>query len=278
MQEKWQTVITPRNKLFQLDVKGLWHYRDLVYLFVRRNFKVLYQQTALGPLWIILNPVITTLTFTLLGGIADIPTDGIPQFLFYMLGNAVWSLFSNNVAQNSQTFINNRVLFGKVYFPRLVVPISIAFSNLLNFFVQMLIFVVFWVYYMAVGLLVPSWYLLLFPLLIAEISVLGMGCGIMISALTTKYRDLQVAVGFGLSLWMYVSPVIYPISKVGGLLRVLMMLNPIAPVLETLRYGFFGRGTLEPLYLGISVLETLLVCVFGVVLFNRIEKTFMDTI
>lgn len=278
MQEKWQTVITPRNKLFQLDVKGLWHYRDLVYLFVRRNFKVLYQQTALGPLWIILNPVLTTLTFTLLGGIASIPTDGIPPFLFYMLGNAVWSLFSNNVAQNSQTFINNRILFGKVYFPRLVVPISIAFSNLLNFFVQMLIFVVFWVYYMAVGLLVPSWYLLLFPLLIAEISVLGMGCGIMVSALTTKYRDLQVAVGFGLSLWMYVSPVIYPISGVGGLLRVLMLLNPIAPVLETLRYGFFGRGSLEPLYLGISVLETLLVCVFGVMLFNRIEKTFMDTI
>lgn len=280
MQEKWQTVITPRNKLFYLDVKGLWHYRDLVFLFVRRNFKVLYQQTALGPIWVVLNPLITTLTFTLIfGNVAQLSPEGVPQFLFYMLGNAAWSLFSNNVAQNSQTFIQNRNLFSKVYFPRLVLPISISISNLLNFLIQIAIFVVLWLYYLATGALQPNWYLALSPLLVLQISLLGMGCGVMISAVTTKYRDLQVAVGFGLQLWMYATPIVYPISKIENpMLRSILLLNPMAPPVEMLRYGVFGTGTFLPGWLLLSVCETVVVCLFGVVLFNRIEKTFVDTI
>ena len=218
LQEKWQTVITPRNKLFYLDVKGLWHYRDLVFLFVRRNFKVLYQQTALGPIWVLLNPLITTITFTVIfGNVAKLSTNDTPQFLFYMLGTAAWTLFSNNVSQNAQTFIQNRNIFSKVYFPRLVLPISISISNLLNFFIQLSIFIVFWLYYAFTGAVRPNLFLLLVPVLVLQISLLGVGCGIMVSALTTKYRDLQVAVGFGLQLWMYATPVVYPMSEVAAL-------------------------------------------------------------
>lgn len=280
MDNQWTTIIKPKTKLLDLNLKELWQYKDLIVMFVKRDFKTMYKQTILGPLWIIINPMLTTVMFTIVfGGIANISTDGMPQFVFYMAGNTVWSYFSTCLTKTSNTFINNAAVFGKVYFPRLVTPISTVISGLINFGVQFAMFIAFVVFYAITGDAVqPNVYILLTPILLIMIAMLALGFGIIISSLTTKYRDLAVLVAFGVQLWMYATPVVYPISQIPLKWRNLMLLNPVAPIIETFRYAFLGSGTIPWLYLGISVITTLIILFIGIVLFNKVQKTFMDTI
>lgn len=280
MNNQWTTIIKPKTKLLDLNLKELWQYKDLIVMFVKRDFKTMYKQTILGPLWIIINPMLTTVMFTIVfGGIANISTDGMPQFVFYMAGNTVWSYFSTCLTKTSNTFINNSAVFGKVYFPRLVTPISTVISGLINFGVQFAMFIAFVAFYAITGDAVqPNAYILLTPILLIMIAMLALGFGIIISSLTTKYRDLAVLVTFGVQLWMYATPVVYPISQIPLKWRNLMLLNPVAPIIETFRYAFLGSGTIPWLYLGISVITTLIVLFIGIVLFNKVQKTFMDTI
>lgn len=279
-EENWTTIIKPKTGWFDINLKELYQYRDLIFMFVKRNFTTLYKQTILGPLWIIINPLITTLMFTVVfGQIANLPTDGIPQFVFYMAGNTVWAYFSTCLTQTSSTFIGNAAVFGKVYFPRLVTPISTVISGLVNFGVQFAMFLVFIIYFMLKGSDIhPNMWILISPLLLIQMAMLGMGFGIIISALTTKYRDLQVLVAFGVQLWMYATPIVYPISQIPDKLKTLMLLNPMAPIIETFRYAFLGSGEVPITFLLLSGVITLVVLFIGVVLFSRVEKTFMDTI
>lgn len=280
MNNHWTSIIRPKTKLLDLNLKELWQYKDLIIMFVKRDFKTLYKQTILGPLWVIINPMLTTLMFTVVfGGIANISTDGMPQFVFYMAGNTVWSYFSTCLTKTANTFINNSTVFGKVYFPRLVSPISTVLSGLINFFVQFAMFMIFVIYYAMNGNAVqPNIYILLTPILLLLLAMLSLGFGIIISSLTTKYRDLSILVTFGVQLWMYATPVVYPISQIPLHWRNLMLLNPIAPIVETFRYAFLGSGTIPWFYLGISVITTIVVLFIGIVLFNKVQKTFMDTI
>ena len=256
MEQKWTTVILPKNRLFDLKLNELWKYRDLILMFVKRDFKTMYKQTILGPLWIVINPILTTLMQVIVfGNIANISTDGMPQFLFYMGGNTVWLYFSSCLTKTSGTFVNNSNVFGKVYFPRLVTP-----------------------YYVANGVVHPNLTVLLLPVYILEIAVLGMGCGIIISALTTKYRDLAVLVTFGIQLWMYGSAVIYPVSSLPLQWQNLLMFNPVVPVIEAFRYSFTGRGTFSVLYLVLSTVISVIMLLGGMIIFNKVEKTFMDTV
>ena len=279
MEQKWTTVIQPKNKLFDLKLKELWTYRDLIVMFVKRDFKTMYKQTILGPLWIIINPILTTLMqVVVFGNIANISTDGMPQFLFYMAGNTVWMYFSSCLTKTSNTFVGNANVFGKVYFPRLVTPISIVISGLITFAVQFAIFLVSDIYYAVKGIVHPNLMVLLLPVLILEIAILGMGCGIIISALTTKYRDLAVLVSFGMQLWMYGSAVIYPVSSLPEKWGELLMLNPVVPIIEAFRYAFTGQGTFSVPYLVISMAISVVILYIGIVIFNKVEKTFMDTV
>lgn len=279
MEQKWTTVIRPKNKLFDLKLKELWIYRDLIIMFVKRDFKTMYKQTILGPLWIIINPILTTLMqVVVFGNIANISTDGMPQFLFYMAGNTVWMYFSSCLTKTSNTFVGNANVFGKVYFPRLVTPISIVLSGLITFAVQFAIFLVSDIYYAVKGIVHPNLMVLLLPVLILEIAILGMGCGIIISALTTKYRDLAVLVSFGMQLWMYGSAVIYPVSSLPEKWAELLMLNPVVPIIEAFRYAFTGRGTFSVPYLMISMAISVVILFIGIVIFNKVEKNFMDTV
>ena len=279
MEQTWTTVIRPKNKLFDLKLKELWQYRDLIVMFVKRDFKTMYKQTILGPLWIIINPILTTLMQVLVfGNIADISTDGMPQFLFYMAGNTVWLYFSSCLTKTSTTFTANAAVFGKVYFPRLVTPISIVISGLISFGVQFAIFLVTDIYYTVNGMVHPGLLVLITPLLVIELALLGMGCGIIISALTTKYRDLAVLVTFGVQLWMYGSAIIFPVSSLPEKWAHLLMLNPVVPIVEAFRYAYTGHGTFSVKYLGISAIVTLVILFVGIVIFNKVEKTFMDTV
>ena len=279
-QEKWTTIIKPKTGWFDVNLKELIQYKDLIIMFVKRDFKTLYKQTILGPLWIIINQLLTTLMFTVVfGNIANISTDGMPQIVFYMLGTTVWTYFSSCLTKTSTTFTGNAAIFGKVYFPRLVTPISTIISGLINFGVQFLMFLGFMVYFMIKGSPIhPNLYILITPLLLVQLAALALGFGIIISSLTTKYRDLAVLVTFGVQLWMYATPVVYPASQISGSLKTLMMLNPVSPIVESFRYAFLGCGSIPWGYLGISVITTLVVLVIGVVLFSRVEKTFMDTV
>lgn len=280
MNNRWTTIIKPKVKLLDINLMELWKYKDLIIMFVKRDFKTLYKQTILGPLWIIINPMLTTLMFTVVfGGIANISTDGIPQFVFYMAGNTIWSYFSTCLTKTANTFISNSAVFGKVYFPRLVSPISTVLSGLINFFVQFAIFLCFVLFYSCIGNAVrPNIYILLTPILLLMIAMLSLGFGIIISSLTTKYRDLSILITFGVQLWMYATPVVYPISQIPFYWRNIMLLNPVAPIIETFRYAFLGSGTIPWFYLGISAIVTILTLFIGVVLFNKVQKTFMDTI
>lgn len=279
MSQTWTTVIKPKNRLFDLQLKELWKYRDLIVMFVKRDFKTMYKQTVLGPLWILINPILTTLMQVIVfGNIANISTDGMPQFLFYMAGNTVWTYFSSCLTKTSNTFIGNANVFGKVYFPRLVTPISIVISGLITFGVQFAIFLAVDVYYAFNGIVHPNLLVLLLPVLILEIAMFGMGCGIIISALTTKYRDLTVLVSFGMQLWMYGSAIIYPISSLPERWGQLLMLNPIVPIVEAFRYAFTGQGTFSITYLSLSMLVAIVVLFVGTVIFNKVEKNFMDTV
>lgn len=278
--ENWTTIIKPKTGWFDINLKELVQYKDLIIMFVKRDFKTMYKQTILGPLWIIINPLMTTLMYTIVfGNIANIPTDGMPQIVFYMLGTTVWTYFSSCLTKTSSTFTANAGIFGKVYFPRLVTPISTVISGLINFGVQFLMFLGFMAYFMIKGSPIePNLWILITPLLLVQLAALALGFGIIISSMTTKYRDLAVLVGFGVQLWMYATPVVYPASQIGGKLKTLMMLNPVSPIVESFRYAFLGSGSIPWNYLGISVVTTLVVLFAGVVLFSRVEKTFMDTV
>lgn len=279
MEQKWTTIIRPYNKLLDLKLNELWQYRDLIIMFVKRDFKTMYKQTILGPLWIIINPILTTLMQVLVfGNIANISTDGMPQFLFYMSGNTMWLYFSGCLTKTSNTFVANSGVFGKVYFPRLVTPISIVISGLISFLVQFVILLFVVGYYTINKVMHPNVLVFLTPLLVLELALLGMGCGIIISALTTKYRDLAVLVTFGVQLWMYGSAIIFPVSSIPQRWGEILMLNPVVPIVEAFRYAFTGNGTFSILYLGISIVVTLIILLGGVIIFNRVEKTFMDTV
>lgn len=282
MTEKtYHTHLEPKNGWFDIDLKEIWRYRDLIWLFTKRSFILIYKQTILGPAWIVLQPLMTTLVYTLVfGGIAGISTDGIPQVLFYMGGTAVWHFFSTCLNRTATTFTGNANVFGKVYFPRLVSPISTVLSSAINFLVQLAMFLVFWVYYVFTGAITPNYLgILLLPGVMLYLGLLGLGCGIVISSLTTKYRDLTMLVTFGVQLWMYITPVVYPISTLGqGGLRTLIMLNPVTCAVEAFRWMFLGQGSMDPMYWGISLGMMVLVVFFGVIIFSKVEKTFMDTV
>lgn len=277
---QWDLVITPRKKWWDLQFKEVWHYRDLVLLLVKRDFISRYKQTILGPIWFFIQPLLTSLVFTVIfGNIAGLPTDGLPQILFYMSGTVLWSYFSTCLINTSTTFIVNAHLFGKVYFPRLVIPISIVISNLLTFAIQFLFFLSIFFYFVIRGasIRITSWALLL-PVLILLMAGIGLGFGIIISSLTTKYRDLQNLVSFGVSLFMYATPVIYPVSSIPQKWRWVADYNPFTPVIETFRAGFLGVGEASWLMLGYSAIFMIALLIFGLVIFNRVEKTFIDTV
>lgn len=274
------THISAKHSLFDLKLKEFWQYRDLVWLFTRRSFMVSYMQTILGPLWLFINPLLTSITYVVLfGNIAKLSTDGVPQLLFYLSGNAVWTFFSGCVTTNASTFTNNAYLFGKVYFPRLVMPVSNVLSKLILFGIQMLMVLVLLLWYTVRGTVAPLWkYWLLLPVLLIWLGVLGMGVGIIISSLTTKYRDLHVLVEFGMSLWMYATPVVYPLSTVNAGLRRILLLNPVTPVVELYRRILLGVGQVDIPYLLYSLLVTLVIALAGVLIFTHVERTFMDTV
>jgi len=288
--QHFKTVITSDHKLLDLHIRETFDYRDLIFLFVKRDFTALYKQTILGPLWAIIQPLLTTVVFTIifgsLAGLTTADTAGeyaLPGFLFYMSGNICWSYFSGTLSATSNTFLANRGTMGKVYYPRLVSPISTALSNLISFGIQLAMFIVFWLYFIIKGgtSITVSPMLLLIPLTIMQMIVLSVGCGIIISAVTTKYRDLAMLVGFGLQLWQYASPIAYGLTlvseKIPGLMW-LYMLNPVTPIVTTFRYAFFGFGYFNLTYYLVGWGISLVVFVIGLILFSRIERTFMDTI
>jgi len=280
MEKKWTTVIEPQNKLLELKLNEVWKYRDLILLFVQRDFKTKYKQTILGPLWFIIQPLFTTVIYTFVfGNLAGLSTDGLPQFLFYMAGNVPWLYFSTCLTTTSNTFTGNAGVFGKVYFPRLTTPIATVITSMINYVIQFAMFLIFEVYYLSIGANVHiNSYALLTPILVIQMALLGMGFGIIISSLTTKYRDLQVLVSFGVSLWMYATPIVYAASSLSEKAYAILMLNPIAPIIEIMRYGWLGAGTVSLFHWGVSWITTIVVVFVGIIMFNRVEKTFMDTV
>jgi lipopolysaccharide transport system permease protein len=278
--QEFTTVIKPKNKLLELNLIEIFHYRDLIFMFVKRNFKSQYKQTILGPLWFIINPLITSVLFTVVfGGIANISTDGVPQFLFYMAGNTAWQYFATCLTSTSSTFTANAGIFGKVYFPRLTMPISTVIYSVLSFIIQFVMMLGFMIYFVAIGESVnPNIYALLLPVFVIHMAAMGLGFGIIISSLTTKYRDLAILVGFGVQLWMYITPVVYPLSTLSDKAKSLVMLNPMAPVVNNFRYAFLGCGQMEWGYWALSGVITLIVLLVGIIIFNKVEKTFMDTV
>ena len=276
----WDMEITPARSLLSLNLREVWFYRDLLRLFVRRDFVAQYKQTILGPVWYFIQPVFTTVIFTFIfGKMAGISTDGIPPMLFYLAGITNWNYFADCLNKTSSTFRDNQGLFGKVYFPRLVVPLSIVVSNLVKYGIQLLLLLGFLVYFIGMGAEVrPNSALLLFPFLLLLLSGMGLGFGLLITSMTTKYRDLVYLLQFGVQLLMYATPVIYPLSSIPEQYRWIIVLNPMTPIIETFRYGLLGQGTFEWIYLGYSTLFTLLVLLFGTLVFNRTEKNFMDTV
>jgi lipopolysaccharide transport system permease protein len=276
----WNLIIKPKRHLFDIDFKDIWRYRDLIALFVRRDFVAKYKQTVLGPLWFIIQPVLTTLMFTIVfGNIANISTDGLPKMLFYLTGIVGWTYFSSCLTTTSNTFVANAGIFGKVYFPRLTLPISIVISNLVQFFIQLMLLAAFMIYYGITGAkFQPNFYILLIPFLIVLMAALGLGFGIIISSLTTKYRDLTNLVSFGVQLWMYATPVIYPLSGIPENYRIYVLANPLTPIIETFRFALLGAGIVNWLYLLYSLIFTIVVLFIGILLFNKVEQTFMDTV
>lgn len=278
--KKFQTVIEPKNKLLDLKLKEVWDYRDLVMLFVRRTFVAQYKQTILGPAWAIIQPLFTTVIFTFVfGNLAGLAPSGVPTFIFYLCGSIAWTYFSGCLTATSTTFTANSSIMGKVYFPRLVMPISTVISQLIAFAIQAMFFIAFLIYYCVIGADVhPNVYMLLTPVLILQLALLGLGFGIIISALTTKYRDLAMLVGFGTQIWMYLTPVAYDIGIIPEHLMNIYMTNPVTPVICMLRYAFLGIGELQLEYYTMSWVVTIFVVFVGIILFNRVEKTFMDTV
>lgn len=283
--ETYTTVIQAKNRGLNLNLKELWRYRDLIFLFVKRSFVTRYKQTILGPAWAIIQPLLTTVVFTVVfGNIAGLGAQGVPSFVFFFSGTMLWTYFSTCLTGTANTFIGNRGILGKVYFPRLVMPVSGTLTNLITFAIQFFFFACFLVYYLLTGENVhPNLYALMLPLLLIQLAMLGLGVGVIISALTTKYRDLSMLTGFGVSLWMYGTPIAYDMEAmkafaIGGKYHALYMLNPVTSVVNIFRYGFLGIGQIEWLYYGIGWIVTCLFLLLGIMMFNRVERTFMDTI
>jgi len=279
--QDWTLIIKPRSEWFELHMADLWRYRDLVMMFVRRDFVASYKQTILGPLWFIIQPLLTTLTFTLIfGNIAKLSTDGLPKILFYLSGVTAWNYFSECLVKTSETFNANANIFGKVYFPRLAVPVSIVISNLIKFGIQLGLFLGFYLFFIAKGTVIqPTWWaLFLLPAAVVLMAALGLGCGIIVSSMTTRYRDLRFLVHFGSQLLMYSAPVIYPLSKIPTEYRWIMLANPMTPLIEMFRFAFFGTGSFSWNHFGIAALVIGCILLFGILLFNQVEKTFMDTV
>lgn len=273
--------ISSKRKWFSFNLKEVWQYRDLIVLFTKRTFTLTYKQTILGPAWIFLNPLFSSIIYAFVfGGIAGMSTDGVPQILFYLCSNAIWIFFSTSVTKNASTFTANANVFGKVYFPRLTIPISNVLASVIQFCVQMILVAFFLTYYVIKGVVHPDWKLwLLIPLVLIHLGLLGLGCGIIISSLTTKYRDLAILVTFGVQLWMYATPVVYPLSQLeDGGMKTILMINPVTAPVEVFRYAVLGKGTIVPEYLALSWMITIIVAVLGIMIFNRVEKTFMDTV
>ncbi len=281
--KEWDLVIEPQSSLLDLNLKDVWRYRDLLWLLVKRDFVSFYKQTILGPLWFFIQPLFTTIIFTFIfGNLAGLSTDGLPQPLFYMAGITAWNYFADCLTKTSTVFRDNAHIFGKVYFPRLIMPLSIVVSNLVRFGVQMLLFFVMIGYYLVQSemgsLFHPNIYVLLFPVLVLMMAVLGLGLGLIITALTTKYRDLAFLITFGVQLMMYATTVIYPLSAAPLKYRWLIELNPMTGIIEAFRYGFLGQGVFTVDSFGYSVIFTLLSLLCGVLIFNKTEKTFVDTV
>jgi lipopolysaccharide transport system permease protein len=276
----WTSVIGPRRGWFEIDLKEIWQYRDLVMLFVRRDFVAKYKQTILGPLWFLLQPLLTTLIFTVIfGRIAGISTDGVPMLLFYLSGIVAWNFFANSLTETSGTFINNASIFGKVYFPRLVLPLSMTISGFLTFIIQFLLLMGFMIYFYISGAQITlTANLLYLPLLVVLLALQGLGFGIIISSLTIKYRDLAHLVKFGVQLWMFATPIIYPISAIPQKYQFLVMANPVSPLIESFRNSLLGTGTVRPDLLVYSLVWTVIVFSLGILVFNKVEKNFMDTV
>ena len=284
-EKRYVTIIKPRSGWFNLNLRELANYKDLIFLFVKRNFVSLYKQTILGPAWAVIQPLLTTVVFSLVfGSIAGLAADGVPTFIFYLTANVIWSYFSSCLTTTSNTFIANSGILGKVYFPRLVMPISTVLSKLIDFAIQFVFMVGFVIYFwLSDSGVHPNWFILMTPVLLLQLAMLSLGVGVIISAATTKYRDLRMLVSFGVQLWMYGTPVAYDMFSIagfapGGKYYGLIMLNPVTPIVNMFRYAYLGIGQIDWLYYGISWIVTLVVLFLGVVLFSRVEKTFMDTV
>ena len=283
MVSEWNIVIEPKNKLFSLDLGEVWRYRDLLVMYVKRDIVTMYKQTILGPVWYLIQPLMTTIMFMFVfGGIAGIPTDGLPQPLFYMAGIVCWNYFSECLTKCSETFNANQHIFGKVYFPRLVVPFSITISSLLKMGIQFILFLAVYAFYICKGFSPHiTWYILLVPLLVTMLAGLGLGFGLIISSMTTKYRDLRFLVSFGVQLWMYITPVIYPLSILKDNYPKYVwaiVINPLTSIIEAFKIAFLGQGTFEWTYLLYSLVFTIVVMFFGMLTFNKVQRSFMDVI
>lgn len=279
--QKYHTHISSEHKLFDLKLKEVWRYKDLIWLNTKRSFTVTYKQTVLGPAWLFLNPIITSFIYAFVfGGIAGMSTDGLPQILFYLPGTAIWSFFSRCLTNNATTFTSNAGVFGKVYFPRLTIPISNMLSAAITFGIQFIMVILALIIYTCLGEVSSNWHLFwVIPLVLLHLGTMGMGLGIIISSMTTKYRDLTVLVGFAVSLWMYATPVVYPLSQLKeGWMKTIVMINPVTMPIELYRYALLGVGTINWLYYAISIAFTVFVIIFGIMVFNKVERTFMDTV
>ena len=283
MKRTKEEIIKPTSPLLELNLKEIWKYKDLLFLFVRRDFVSVYKQTVLGPLWFIIQPIFTTLVFTVIfGQLASIPTDGLPQVLFYMCGIICWNYFVECLTKTSNTFVTNSAIFGKVYFPRLILPLSIILTNLLKFGIQFLLFLGILFYYLYSGSNIsPNIYIFTLPLLLFIMAALGLGFGIIISSLTTKYRDFQFLISFGVQLFMYATPIVYPLSLAKeklGTYSWIATANPMTSIIETMKFAFLGEGIFSWNNLAYSLIFSLVLLFLGVIVFNRVEKTFMDTV
>lgn len=280
VKQSWDIIIKPKTGWFDIDFRELWRYRDLVTLFVRRDFVSIYKQTILGPLWYVIQPLLTTIIFTIIfGRVAQISTDSLPPFLFYMAGNVMWGYFAATITATSATFNANSALFGKVYFPRLSVPIGLVIVNFLQLIIQFFLFLGFFLYFKLQGAPIAfTFWSLLFPVMLLQIALLSLGIGILVSSLTTKYKDLRFLMTFAVQLWMYATPVVYPLSQVPDWIRPYYVLNPMVALVEEFRLAFLGTSSITYGQAGISWAVTLFLLACGIILFSKIEKTFMDTV
>ena len=277
---EYTTVIKPKNKLFEVDFKEIWQYRDLFSMFVKRDIITQYKQTILGPAWFFIQPAITTIMYMIVfGGIAGISTDGLPQPMFYLAGIVCWQYFADCLNKTSSTFTANQGIFGKVYFPRMIVPLSTVASGLVRMGIQFLLFVAVYVYYLILGVhIAPNIYILLLPLIILMLAGLSLGFGIIISSMTTKYSDLTILFSFVVYLWMYATPIIYPLSNMSPKRQWIMALNPVTSLVETFKYGTMGVGTFSWMQLAYSFVFMIVLLGIGIVVFNKVQRSFMDTV